>query len=161
MMAGDEERPVLGPDPGGAALDPRLLTGEAQKAGLGAAVDVGVRVLGVVQDLQDTAVAQRTADQLTVASTTPEPGRTLEMMVGEVVHDGQGGSRLLKRLEDQPDGLLDLFVGVEDDPALGIVDQPRGWPGPELALGCLLQLPAQEARAEPVEFGLAHGPEES
>jgi hypothetical protein len=80
MMAGDEERPVLGPDPPGPALDPRLLAGQAQQAGLGAAIDVGARILGVVQDLQDTAVAQRSPDQLTVAGTTPEPGGALELM---------------------------------------------------------------------------------
>ena len=126
MVPGDEERPVLGPDPACSALDPRLLTGQDQATGLGAAIDVGARVLGVVQDVQDTAMAQRSPDQLTVAATSPEPGGALEVMVGEVLDDGQGGSRLLEQVEDQPDGLLDLFVGVEDDPALRI-SRPAPW----------------------------------
>ena len=161
MMPGDEERPVLGPDPARSALDPRLLTGQAQEARLGAAIDVDARVLGVVQDVQDTGMAQRSPNQLTVAGTTPESGGALEMMVGEVLDDRQGGSRLLEQVEDQPDRLLDLFVGVEDDPALGIVDQPRGQPEPELALGGLLELATQEAGTKQVEFGLAHRPQES
>ena len=161
MMPGDEERPVLGPDPACSALDPRLLAGQAPKAGLGAAIDIGARVLGVVQDVQDPSMAQRSPDQLTVSAATPEPCGALEVMVGEVLDDGQGRSRLLEQVEDQPDRLLDLFVGIEDDPALRIVDQPRGRSEPELALGGLLQLAAQEAGTEQVEFGLAHGAQES
>ena len=145
MMPGDEERPVFGPHPTCSALDPRLLTGQALKTRLGAAIDIDARVLGVVQDVQDTGMAQRSPNQLTMASTAPETGGALEVTVGEVLDDGQGGSRLLEQVEDQPDGLLDLFVGVEDDPALGIVDQPRGQPEPQLALGGLLELAAQEA----------------
>jgi hypothetical protein len=49
----------------------------------------------------------------------------LEVMLGEVFDDGQGRRRLVEQVEDQPDRLLDLFVGIEDDPALKIVDQPR------------------------------------
>ena len=90
MMPGDEERPVLGPDPACSALDPRLLTRQALKTSLGAAIDIDARVLGVVQDVQDTAMAQRSPNQLTVESTTPEPGGALEVMVSEMLDDGQG-----------------------------------------------------------------------
>jgi hypothetical protein len=82
------------------------------------------------------------------------------VVLGEVLDDGQGRGRLLEEVKDQVQGVPDLFVGVEGHPALRIVDQPRGRPGPELALGGLLQLAAQEAAAEQAEFGLAHGPEE-
>src|SRR6185295_14805721 len=93
--------------------------------------------------------------------TSPEPGGALEVMVGKVLDDGQGGNRLLEQVEDQPDCLLDVFVGVEDDPALQIVHEARGRPEPEFATGCFLQLAAQEAGPEQVEFGLAHGSQES
>ena len=63
-------------------------------------------------------MAQRSPNHLTVAATTPEPGGALEVMVSEVLDDGQGRSRLVEQVEDQPDCLLDLFVGIEDDPAL-------------------------------------------
>src|SRR5262249_19627509 len=112
MMPGDEERPVLGPDPACSALDPRLLIRQAHQTSLGAAIDIDARVLGVVQDVQNTAMAQRTPNQLTVASPPPEPGGALEVMVREVLDDGQGRSRLLKQVEDQTDCILDLFVRV-------------------------------------------------
>jgi hypothetical protein len=90
MVPGDEERPVLGPDSARSAFDPRLFTRQALKTSLGAAIDIDARVLGVVQNVQDTAVAERTPNQLTVASTTPEPGGALELMVSEVLDHGQG-----------------------------------------------------------------------
>ena len=90
MMPGDQERPVLGPDLACSALDPRLLTRQAQKTSLGAAIDIGARVLGVVQDIQDTAMAQRSPNHLAVATAAPEPGGALEVMVSEVFDDGQG-----------------------------------------------------------------------
>ena len=92
--------------------------GKHSKASLGAAIDIGARVLGVVQDVQDTAMAQRSPNDLTVAAATPEPRGALEVMVSEVFDDGQGRRRLVEQVEDQPDCLLDLFVGIEDDPAL-------------------------------------------
>ena len=68
---------------------------------------------------------------------------------------------MIKQVEDQPDCLLDLLVGIKDDPALEIVDQPGGGPEPELAVRCLLQFAAQKPRTNQVKFGLAHGSQES
>jgi hypothetical protein len=114
-----------------------------------------------MQDVQDAAIAQRSPNDLIVPAATPEPRGALEVMVGEVFDDGQGGRRPVEQVKDQPHRLLDLFVGIQDDPALEIVDQSRRWPEPELALGCLLQFAAQKAGTNQVEFGLAHGSQES
>ena len=62
-------------------------------------------------------------------------------MVGEVLDHRQGRSRLLEGVEDQPDRLLDLFIGIEDDLARRVVDQPRGWPEAELADRAFSSLP--------------------
>src|SRR5690242_1646538 len=139
MVPGDEEWPVFGPDPPCPPFDPGLLTGQALAAGLGAAIDVGARVGGIVQDGQDPIMAEGFPDQVALSSTTPKPGGTTEVVLGEVRDDGQGRGRLLEEVEDQAQGVPDLFVGVEDDPALRIVDQPRGRSEPELALGGLLE----------------------
>src|SRR5262249_8722607 len=63
--------------------------------------------------------------------------------------------------EDQAHRVTDLLVRVEDDPALGVVDQSRGRSEPELALAGLVQLASQHSATEPVQFGLAHGAQES
>jgi hypothetical protein len=39
-------------------------------------------------------------------------------MVGEVLDDRQGRTRLLEQVEDHPDRVPDLLIGIEDDPAL-------------------------------------------
>src|SRR4051812_7479086 len=101
MMPGDQERPVLGPDRACSALDPRLLTGQAHKTRLGTSIDIGAGVLRVVQDSQDTAMAQWSPNDLTVSPATPEPGGALEVMVSEVFDDGQGRRRLVEQVEDQ------------------------------------------------------------
>src|SRR3954451_19466226 len=99
-------------------------------------------------------------DQLTVAGAAPEPGGAAEVILGEVLDDGPRRSRSLEQVEDQPDRVPDLLVGIEDDPALRIVDQPRGGAEPESAVAGLLELAAQQAGTEPVQFGLAHGAED-
>ena len=99
MMPGDEERPVLGTDSASSAIF-RLFARQAHQASLGAAIDIGVLAdLGVMQDVQDAAIAQRSPNDLTVPATTPEPRGALEVMVGEVFDDGQGRRRLVEQVE--------------------------------------------------------------
>src|ERR1700722_8123978 len=57
MMPGDEERPVFGTDSPCPSFDPGLLTRQVLAAGLGAAIDVGARMRGIVQDGQDPTMA--------------------------------------------------------------------------------------------------------
>src|ERR1035438_2216518 len=90
MMPGDEEGPVLGPGLACSAFDPRLLARQTQMTSLGTAIDIGAGVLGVVQDVQNTAMAQRHQNHLIVVATPPEPGGALEVMDSEVFDDGQG-----------------------------------------------------------------------
>src|SRR5262249_19101181 len=153
--------PVFGTDPPCPPFDPGLLTRQALAAGLGAAIDVGARVRGIVQDGQDPIMGERFPDQVAMSSPTPKPSGTTEVVLGEVLDDGQGRGRLLEEIEDQAHGVPDLLVRVEDDPALGVVDQSRGRSEPELALASLLQLATQESATEPVQLGLTHRAQES
>jgi hypothetical protein len=98
-----------------------------------------------VQNVEDAAIAQRSPSDLTVLAAAPEARGELEVMVGEVFDNGQGGRRPVEQVEDQPDRLLDLFVGIQYDPALEIIDQSRRWPEPELTLRRLLQFAAKKA----------------
>jgi hypothetical protein len=56
--------------------------------------------------------------------------------------------------KDQPDGLRDLLVRVEDHPASGIVDESHGQAKAELAQFGFGQLAAPEALPQPVQFRL-------
>ncbi len=90
MMPRDEERPVFGLDLACSSLDPRFFTRQAQKASLGAAIHIGARVFGIVQDAEDASMAQRSPNHLAMSAATPEPRGALEVMVTEVFDDGQG-----------------------------------------------------------------------
>ena len=79
---------MLGPDLASSALDLRFFTGQAKNASLGAAVHIGARVLGIVQDAEDTGVAQRSPNHLAMSAATPKPRGTLKVMVSEVFDDG-------------------------------------------------------------------------
>src|SRR5215831_8903383 len=78
-------------------------------------------------------------------------------MPGEVLDDPERGSDLLEGGEEQAHRLLNLLIGIEDELAGGVVDQPGGWTEAELARLSLLQFVAQQPRPEPVQFGGAHG----
>ena len=81
----------------------------------------------------------------------------LRLILGEVLDDPERGPHLLEGVEDQAQRLLDLLVGIEDDLAGGVVDQPGGRPEAELAGSGLLQLAPQQPRPDPVQLGFAHG----
>src|SRR5262249_35570654 len=98
-----------------------------------------------MQNVEDAAVAQRFPNDLTVLTAALETHRELKVMVNEVFDNGQGGRRPVEQVEDQPNRLLDLFVGIQDDPTLENVDQSRRWPEPELTLIRLLQFATQKA----------------
>src|SRR5262249_6586395 len=55
----------------GPAFDPRCLLGQRPRAGLGAAVDIGARVAGIVQDIQNATVPERLPEQFPVVGFTP------------------------------------------------------------------------------------------
>ena len=58
MVVVQDERPVLDGDAARPPLDPWLLTGQEDVAGLGPSVDVGARVRRIMQDGQDAPVVQ-------------------------------------------------------------------------------------------------------
>ena len=155
------DRPVGRGHAAGPALDPRRLVGQRPRAGLGAAVDVGAGVAGVVQDVQDAAVPQRLPEQFAVAGLAPEAIGEEQVVLGEVLDDRQGRARLLEQGEEQADRLLHLLVGIEDEPAGRVEDQADGRTHPQFALFGAGQLAAEQAVAEPVQFGLAHGAEDA
>ena len=71
------------------------------------------------------------------------------------------GAGAAEGLEERADGVLDLQVGVEDDPAGGVIDQTRTQPHLQLAAARLRQLATEEASAQDVEFCFAHSPLEA
>src|SRR5262249_48809931 len=99
MLRGEEECPAFGPDPLCPPFDPGLFPRQALAAGLGAAIDVGARVRGIVQDGPDPTMAEGFPDQVTVSSTTPKPSGATEVVLGEVLDDGQGRGRLVEEVE--------------------------------------------------------------
>jgi hypothetical protein len=87
----------------------------------------------------------------------PHPVGPLEPRPGEVAHDLAGGAGAAEGLEEEPHGALDLRVRVQRQALRGRVpDKPEGGVHPQLAPPRLVELAAEEARAQHVELGLAH-----
>ena len=157
MVVVEDERPLLGDDAARPSFDPGLLAGQDDVAGLGPSIDIGACVRRIVEDGQDSPVVQGSPGQLAVAAPPVMAGREAEMVLGEILDHPERGPHPLEGVEDQAQRLLHLLVGIEDDLAGGVVDQPGGQPEAELAGPGLLQLAPQQPRAEPVQLGFAHG----
>src|SRR4029077_11826383 len=157
MMVVQNTRPVLRGDPTRPPFDPRLLMGQGDRARLGSSIDVGARVRRIMQEGQDAPVVQGAPQELTVATAPVEPGGEAQVIAGEGLDDPARGPHRVEGGEDQAHRLLDLLIGIEDELAGGIRDQPGGRPEAELARLGLGQLVGQQPRPEPVRFGGAHG----
>ena len=104
---------------------------------------------------------QRLPEQFAVAGFAPKTIREEEVVVAEVLDDRQRRAGLLEQGEQQADRLLHFLVGIEDEPAGRVEDQADRRAHPQFALFGPGQLAAEQAVAEPVEFGLAHGAEDA
>jgi hypothetical protein len=152
-----DDRPGRGGQLSRAALEARRFARQGLRPGLRASVHVGPGITGVVQYGQDAGVAQRPPAQLPIAGLAPQPVGEAEVLVGEVLHYRQSRPQLIEKSEDERNGVTDLFVGVKDEVTDPIEDQAGGRAKPQLTVFGLLELAAEQAAAQPVEFRLAHG----
>ena len=100
-------------------------------------------------------------EQFAIMGFAPETLGEEQAVLAEVLDDRQGGTRQLEPREQQPDGLLHLFVGIEDQSAGRVEDQADGGTHPEFPPFGAGQLAAEQSVAEPVKFRLAHGAEDA
>ena len=153
----EENRPVLGGDPVGAALDPWGFARPQAGPGGSPAVDIGARIRGVVEESKDPGVASWLPDDLPMVRLPPQTVWEAEARRGEMLDHGEGRGFLLEEGQDEPDGVLDLLVGIEHELADRIEDEPDWGPKAQLALFSLLPLAPCEATTQPVEFRFTHG----
>ena len=144
----EHERPILGDDATRPPFDPGLLAGQDDVAGPGPPIDIGARVSRIVEDGQDTPVIQGPPVQLAVAAPSVMATGKVELILGEILDHAERGPDPLEGVEDQTQRLLDLLIGVKDELADGVVDQPDGGSGAELAGSGLFQLAPQEPPAK-------------
>src|SRR5947209_8505759 len=85
MVVMEDVRPVLGGDLPRPSFDTWLFAGQGDRAGLGPPIDVGARVLRIVEDGQDAPMVQGSPGQLAAAGPPIVPGRDAEMVLGEVL----------------------------------------------------------------------------
>ena len=150
MGVGDHDRPLLTRD----GLDCDLAV--AAGACAAAAEDEHAGVARVVECAQHAPVAERCPGQFAFALTGPDPGREAEPVLVERLHDCAGRPGGREGLEQVAEGVLHALVGVEDDSAGGVVDEPDRERYLELAAAGLRELPAAQAGADEVQLGLAH-----
>ena len=122
------------------------------------AEEEGAGVAWVVQGPQHPPVRQRLPGQFTLVGAGTDPEREPEPLGGEGLHDGSRRSGAGEGGEEVPDGVLHAGVGVEHDPAGGVIDQPDREGDDEIAALGLGDHPATETGADEMQLGLAHGP---
>jgi len=110
-----------------------------------------------VKDLQNTMMCQGAEDDLPGAGSRAHAAGEEDPLAREVAHDLTGRARAAEGFEDQAHAVLDLRVGIEHDLSACVVDQPQGRGHPELAAAGLMELAAQQAGAQHMELGFAHG----
>ena len=124
-----------------------------------AAIDERSRVAGIVQDLEHPVVAQREPSQRRPCvgpvctrdgKQSPSAAKALTVARAEPVR-----AKVAKRWATAS---LHALVGVEHDPAGGVIDQADRQRHDELAAAGLGELAAAQPRLEQVQFGLGHRP---
>lgn len=88
-----------------------------------AAVDEGSCVAWVVQDLQHPRVVDQTPQQIALANPATDAPREQHLLSAQTSHHGAGRAGGLEGFEQQPNGVLDLAVGIENDTAGAVVHQ--------------------------------------
>jgi hypothetical protein len=77
-------------------------------------------------------------------------------VAGKVADHSKRRALLLEAIEEEPYRLLHLLVGVQYDPAGGVVAQPDGQALTQLPLAGLLDLATQQSATQPMQLRLAH-----
>jgi len=90
-----------------------------------------------------------------------QSSRKEQTLFTEAAHGRRCRAGAAEGLEESAHGGLDLLVGVEDDTARGVGNKTHRQPHLEFAPTCLGPLAAEQACAQHVELGLAHGALES
>src|SRR5918999_4417960 len=92
---------------------------------------------------------------------TARPPRERDVMPPEGADGRGGGPGPLKRAKEEPDGILDLPVGIEDNAVILRITKAHGQVELQGRPAGFVQNAALQARAQDIEFGLTHGPFES
>ena len=112
-------------------------------------------VAGVVQDPQHDVVGQRLPVDLALAGPGPVPPGEGQAGGVERLHAGGGRPGGLEGGEQVREGAADGGVGVEDDVPGGVVDQPDGQRGDQLAAAGLGHDPAAQPGPDEMELSFA------
>src|SRR6266849_1049844 len=156
MGVQQHDGPVFLFDPAGSPFDARLFTRKGTPPELGAPVDVGSRIQGAMQDVQDPLMGQTTPDQFIGLLASPPAGRETQVLLGKVADHGQCRVVLLKEREHQANGFGNGLIGIEHDLAHRIVDEANGQTKAQLSLLGLRQLAPLQTLMQPMKLGLRH-----
>ena len=90
------------------------------------------------------------------AGTRGDALRPRDSLLPEVAHHRPRGAGALEGLEHETDGALDLLVGIEHQLSIGADDVPQRRGHRQLAAARLVELSADQARAQHMQLGFTH-----
>ena len=134
------------------------LSGEAELSLSGPPVDVRSRVTGIVEDLEHASMSECTGYERPRPRTDGDTLRPRDFLLLEVAHHHPRGSGALEGFEHEADGALDLLVGIEHQLLVGADDISQRRRHRQLAAARLVELSADQARAQHVQLGFTHRP---
>ena len=115
-----------------------------------ATIHKGARVARVVEHPQGARVIERAPDHIAFARAVPEAARERPPLCAEVLDRCRRRAGAPEGRKEGPDRVLHALIGVEHDPARGIIDEADWYPGTASRRGglCSGALPAAARGAD-------------
>ena len=121
-----------------------------------ATIHKGARVARVVEHPQGARVIERAPDHIAFARAVPEAARERPPLCAEVLDRCRRRAGAPEGRKEGPDRVLHALIGVEHDPARGIIDEADWYPALQVAAAGFVQEPSLQPRAEQMQLGFRH-----
>lgn len=139
MSVLETDRPILGRN--GHRPNPLTARLPAQRVRAPSAIDVGTSISRVLQDLDHAGTVSRAPNHVMRRRTEKRSHWQQQVATTQIAHDRLGAAQLAELGKHQAQPLLHLFVRIESDTAVAIMDQPRWKRQPQFAARRLLAFP--------------------
>jgi hypothetical protein len=150
MRVADEHWPLV------ALQLPPLLEPNRRRACPKTSVHERTRIARVVQDLEDAAEQKRPPHQLAFAWSGLDVTREEQILRLESAHCCRGCSSATEGLEQQPNGVLDLLIRIEDHSIQRIIRKADRQRHLQLTTPGFVQNAALQPRPQDVQLSFAH-----
>src|SRR3984893_2861082 len=109
-----------------------------------------------MQNIDRATMIKRAPQQIPLADAAPRAARKLPTLASKAPYDGTGGAHFAKRIEEHPNGILDLAIRVKRDAPHCVVHQADGQRHLQLTAPGFVANAALQTRSQDMQLRLAH-----